>query len=77
MYWQIMGIPMGSGLAPFMAANLFLNHYEDKWIRKKKSKGLITAEKFANIFRIIDGLATLNDVGKFEKALQEFYCPEF
>ena len=36
-YQQIMGIPMESDPVPFMA-NLFLSHYEDKWIRLKKKK---------------------------------------
>ena len=77
-YQQIMGIPMESDPVPFMA-NLFLSHYEDKWIRlkkKEKRKGLIIAEKIASVFRIIDGLTALSDGGKFEKALHEICRPE-
>ena len=72
---QIIGIPMGSDPAPFFA-NLFLYHYEDKWIRKLKKSDLIRARKFANTFRFIDDLTTLNDWGEFEQHFREIYPPE-
>ena len=74
-FQQIIGIPMGSDPAPFMA-NLLLYYFEDKWIRKTKRKDLFLARKFCNVFRFIDDLAAINDSGEFEKVIEEIYPPE-
>ena len=66
---------MGSDPAPFFA-NLFLYHYESKWIRSLKKSDLRRARKFANVFRFIDDLTTLNDWGEFEQHFHEIYPPE-
>ena len=58
---------MGSDPAPFFA-NLFLFHYESKWIKKMKES--------ANMFRFIDDLTALNDGGEFERSFKEIYPPE-
>ena len=52
---QIIGIPMGSDPAPFMA-NLFLYFYEAKYVKEVKKNDLSTARKFRYTFRFIDDL---------------------
>ena len=51
---QIIGILMGSDLAPFFA-NLFLYFYERKWMNKLKKNDLIKARNLCNIL----GLSTI------------------
>ena len=72
---QVVGIPMGSDPAPFMA-NLFLYFYENKWIQKTKRTNLRNARMFGNTFRFIDDLMAINDDGLFESYYQEIYPPE-
>ena len=72
---QVIGIPMGSDPAPFFA-NLFLYHFESKWIKKIKKTDIGRARRFANTFRFIDDLTALNDGGEFEKSFKEIYPPE-
>ena len=50
---QVIGIPMGSDPAPFMA-NLFLYHFESKWVKNLKKENLQKARRFSNTFRFID-----------------------
>ena len=71
---QIVGIPMGSDPAPFMA-NLFLYHYERKWLLKFSKKDLRKARTFSNIFRYIDDLCSINNT-EFEKNYKEIYPEE-
>ena len=61
----IIGIPMGSGPAPFFA-NLFLYFYESKSMRELKKNDLIKARELCNIFRFIEDLNSINDGGEFE-----------
>ena len=75
LFKQVIGIPMGSDPAPFMA-NLFLYFYENKWVQNLKREDLISARKFANTFRFIDDLCAINDGGLFEKHHHEIYPPE-
>ena len=75
LFRQIIGIPMGSDPAPFMA-NLFLHHYEAKYVKEVKKKDLFTARKFRNTFRFIDDLLAVNDDGEFEKCCKEIYPRE-
>ena len=63
---QVVGIPMGSDPAPFMA-NLFLYYYENKFLKQYKLKNMKNARKFHFIFRFIDDLLAINDEGEFEK----------
>ena len=72
---QVIGIPMGSDPAPFMA-NLFLYHYESNWINNLKKKNLQKARRFGNTFRFIDDLLTINDNGLFNENFKEIYPPE-
>ena len=75
LFKQVIGIPMGSDPAPFMA-NLFLYFYENKWLMQLKKKDLVSARKFGNTFRFIDDLCAINDGGLFEKHFREIYPPE-
>ena len=52
---QVIGIPMGTDPDPFMA-NLFLYHYENKFIKELKKTDRLAACKFGNIWRYIDDL---------------------
>ena len=72
---QIIGIPMGSDPAPFMA-NLFLYHYEAKYVKETKSKDIFTARKFRHTFRFIDDLLAINDDGEFENCFTDIYPKE-
>ena len=72
---QVIGIPMGSDPAPFMA-NLFLYFYENKWILKTKKSNLKEARMFGNTFRFIDDLIAINDGGTFEKNYKNIYPEE-
>ena len=69
---QVIGIPMGSDPAPFMA-NLFLYHYESLWIKKLKKDDLQKARRFSNTFRFIDDLLTINDDNLFSKNFDKIY----
>ena len=75
LFRQIIGIPMGSDPAPYMA-NLFLYYYENKWARELKKSNLYKARKLTNIFRFIDDLIAINDGGEFERNFKEIYPPE-
>ena len=73
---QVVGIPMGSGPETFLVfANLFLCHYENRWIKKIKRADLKHAWWFANLFLVIDGLAALNISGDFERSYKDIYPP--
>ena len=74
-FCQIIGIPMGSGPAPFFA-NLFLYFYESKWMNELKKNDLIKARKLCNIFRFIDDLNSINDGGEFESNYSNIYPEE-
>ena len=72
---QIIGIPMGSDPAPFFA-NLFLYHYERKWMLKLKQKDLQRARRYGNVFRFIDDLNAMNDMGEFAANFHKIYPSE-
>ena len=72
---QVIGIPMGSDPAPFLA-NLFLHYYENKWIRTTKKHDMNKVRRFTNVFRFIDDLVAINDNGEFERCYSEIYPPE-
>ena len=64
---QIIGIPMGSDPAPFMA-NLFLYHYESNWTKNLKQNSIQRARMFRHTFRYKDDLLTINDNDEFSKS---------
>ena len=72
---QVIGIPMGSDPASFMA-NLFLYHYENKWLQEIKKTNLTVARKFSHTFRFIDDLNAMNDSGEFERHINYIYPEE-
>ena len=57
-------------------ANLFLYHYESKWIRDLRKKDLQKARKFGHTFRFIDDLLTINDGGIFQDSIKDIYPEE-
>ena len=69
---QMIGIPMGSDPAPFFA-NLFLSHYEAKWIKTLSRTDYARAKRVFNVFRFIDDLVILNDQGEFSRSFLEIY----
>ena len=75
LFKQVIGIPMGSDPAPFLA-NLFLHYYENKWIRTNKKRDINKVRRFTNVFRFIDDLVAINDNGEFERCYSEIYPPE-
>ena len=75
LFRQIVGIPMGSDPAPFMA-NLFLYHYESKWVKSLKKDSIQRARRYSNTFRFIDDLLTINDRDEFSRSFKEIYPPE-
>ena len=75
LFRQVIGIPIGSDPAPFLA-NLFLFHYESKWIRNTKNSEYGRTRKFGNVFRFLDDLIAINDGGEFNKSFSEIYPPE-
>ena len=72
---QIIGIPMGSDPAPFMA-NLFLYHYENIWMKRLKKDDLQKARRFSRTFRFIDDLLTINDDNLFNDNFGDIYPKE-
>ena len=75
LFRQIVGIPMGSDSAPFMA-NLFLYYFENKWVKNLKKESLQRARRFLHTFRFIDDLLTINDNDEFSNSYKEIYSPE-
>ena len=72
---QSIGIPMGIDPAPFWA-NLYLYHYEEKFVTNLITIDKIRARKFFNANRFIDDECNLNDSGEFSKSYSEIYPKE-
>ena len=72
---QIIGIPMGSDPAPFIA-NLFLYIYENKFMENLKKTDLKRAKNLRHVFRFIDDLIALNDDDEFLRSYKEIYPKE-
>ena len=72
---QIIGIPMGSDPAPFIA-NLFLYVYENRFMTNLKKNDLARAKNLRHVFRFIDDLIALNDNEEFMRSHKEIYPPE-
>ena len=69
---HVIGNPMGSDPAPFMA-NLFLYYYESKWVKNLKKDSLQKARRFRHTFRFIDDLLTINDNNLFLQNFKDIY----
>ena len=73
---QVIGIPMGTDCAPFLA-NLFLYSYEYEWIEKqRKRRNFTVLSKFKACCRYIDDLFLLNNDGLMEKYMSDIYPRE-
>ena len=76
LFKQVIGIPMGTDCAPFLA-NLFLFAFEYKWLLKKfRNKEFDTLNRFKHCFRYIDDLLCLNNEGMMEEVMNEIYPKE-
>ena len=74
-YRQVIGIPMGTDPAPFMA-NLYLYKYEFDWMEKLTRTDYGKALKFNKVSRFIDDLCDLNNDGLMEQHWKDIYPPE-
>ena len=72
---QKIGIPMGIDPAPFWA-NLFLYHYERKFITTLGSQRNNRGFKYHGVMRFIDDLCAINDGGDFGNSFLDIYPPE-
>ena len=76
MFQQIIGLPMGTDCAPFLA-NLFLYSYEYKWLDNKRIKGQYhILSKYNNCSRYIDDLLLINNYEHMLEAMLEIYAEE-
>ena len=71
---QVIGIPMGTDCAPFLA-NLFLFAYEDQFMQDHKNKPKIV-NSFSHCFRYIDDLLCINNDQLMEKMVSKIYPEE-
>ena len=77
LYRQIIGIPMGTSCAPYLA-NIFLHVYEYEYIRTLVQNGqLDVARKLQNLFRYQDDCLALNDSGEFSHHFILMYPSEY
>ena len=75
-FQQVIGIPMGTDCAPFLA-NLFLFAYEFQWIDKqRKANKYQLLKKFMGCGRYIDDLLMINNDHAMDKAMFEIYPKE-
>ena len=75
-YRQTIGIPMGVDPAPFIA-NLFLHYYENSYMNSLiDSRNLNLALKLSHVFRYLDDLLNLNDLGIFQQVSKIIYPKE-
>ena len=76
LFRQVIGIPMGTDCAPFLA-NLFLYSYECEWMCKKFENGEFDIlHKFMNCFRYIDDLLCINNDQTMDHVMTEIYPKE-
>jgi len=76
LFRQVIGIPMGTDCAPFLA-NLFLYSYEYKWIDKqRKLNNWHVLTHFRNCSRYIDDLLMINNADKMKKYMTAIYPKE-
>ena len=73
---QVIGIPMGTDCAPFLA-NLFLFSYEFKWIDKqRKEKNHKVLQLFRSCGRYIDDLCLINNNDLMKEVMADIYPKE-
>ena len=73
---QVIGIPMGTDCAPFLA-NLFLYSYEFKWIdQQRRDKNFKNLLAFQGCCRYIDDLFLVHNDGLMKKFMTTIYPPE-
>ena len=72
---QVVGIPMGTDCAPFLA-NLYLYALEFKYMEKLTKTDIHTARKFSNSFRYIDDLLTFNHDNLINEHKHKIYPKE-
>ena len=73
---QVIGIPMGTDCAPFLA-NLFLFSYEFKWLNETlKKKNFYLLQKFKHCCRYIDDLFVINNNKILLRLKHKIYPPE-
>ena len=75
MFRQVIGIPMGTDCAPFLA-NLYLYALEFKFLDTLSKKNIRLARKFSNSFRYIDDLLMFNNDGIMDEYKYEIYPKE-
>ena len=76
MFRQIIGIPMGTDCAPFLA-NLFLFAYEYKWLKERfDKKEFDVLKKFQLCFRYIDDLLCINNDQLMDDVMTNIYPKE-
>lgn len=76
LFRQVIGIPMGTDCAPFLA-NLFLYSYEFKWIDKQRKEGNYKVLKaFRSCGRYIDDLLMINNDDLMKTARTDIYPKE-
>ena len=73
---QVIGIPMGTDCAPFLA-NLFLYSYEYQWINKQRIKNNQKAiQRFKSCSRYIDDLLLINNYDLMKEVMTKIYPKE-
>ena len=76
LFRQVIGIPMGTDCAPYLA-NLFLYSYEYKWIdNKRKHNHQNVLKLFKYCCRYIDDLGLINNNDKMMEVMSEIYPKE-
>lgn len=71
-YQQIIGIPMGTQCASFLA-NLFLFHYEYNFMNQKSKTDYKLCLKLNHTFRYQDDITVINDNNIFEQNYNKIY----
>lgn len=76
LFRQVIGIPMGTDCAPFLA-NLYLYSYEHQWLTKKyEEKDFESLKKFNFCFRYLDDLLCINNDQLMDSVMQDIYPKE-
>ena len=72
MFRQVIGIPMGTDCAPFLA-NLYLYALEFEFLEKLTKQDIRLARKFSKTFRYIDDLSMFNSDGLMDTYKTQIY----
>ena len=72
---QVIGIPMGTDCAPFLA-NLYLYALEYKFLEQLTHDDIDTARRFSNSYRYIDDLLTFNNYTLMDEYKHKIYPKE-